>query len=186
MEVPREARISVARDLLINLGLRASELCNANVGDLSTVQNVHYISVTVKGGHHRTLPISNVVAERLKLWLESRPKIKPGDPLLLDGRGQRLDRGGLSYICRSIGKAAGITRFVTTPHTVRHTLNLVRRIAKIDPTTRSALLTHTSPVSIASYEHLLPQELVDARREQDLGLVKYLASADDTSRELTE
>jgi hypothetical protein len=105
---------------------------------------------------------------------------------LLDGRGQRLDRGGLSYVCRSIGKAAGITRFVVTPHVVRYTMNVVQGIREIDSTTRSALLTHTSPVSIASYEHLLPQELVEARREQDLGLMEYLASADVEGRELSE
>jgi len=105
---------------------------------------------------------------------------------LLDGRGQRLDRGGLRYVCRSIGKAAGITRFVVTPHVVRYTMNVVQGIREIDSTTRSALLTHTSPVSIASYEHLLPQELVEARREQDLGLMEYLASADVEGRELSE
>lgn len=148
MEVPREARVSIARDLLINLGLRASELCNANVNDLSTVQEVDYITVTVKGGHHRTLPISNVVAERLKLWLESRGKVKSGDPLLLDGRGHRLDRGGLSYICRYLGKAAGITRFVVTPHVVRHTMNLVRAFPR--STRRLARPCSPTPAQSAS------------------------------------
>jgi len=54
-------------------------------------------------------------------------------------------------------------------------MNVVQGIREIDSTTRSALLTHTSPVSIASYEH-----------EQDLGLMEYLATADVEGRELSE
>ncbi len=74
-------------------------------------------------------------------------------------------------------KQAGIKRWNVRPHTLRHTLNVIRRQAKLDPMVRSALLTHTSPQSIVSYEHLMPEELVDARAQQRRGLAAYLQSA---------
>lgn len=177
LEVPRPTRVSIARDLLMDLSLRASELCNANVGDLITVKGIHYLSVIVKGGHPARVPISPDVADRLKDWLLERNMPDPVEPLLLDSEGNRLDRSGLAYMMIQIGKKASIRRFKVTPHVVRHTMNTIRRMAKLDPMVRSALLTHTSPQSIVSYEHLLPEELVDARAQQRLGLAAYLKSA---------
>jgi integrase len=177
LEVPRPMRISIARDLLVDLGLRASELCNANVGDLIEVKGVLYLSVVVKGGHPARVPISPDVADHLKDWLLSRNMPDPPEPLLLDSNGKRLSRGGLAFMTISIAKQAGIKRWKVRPHTLRHTLNVIRRQAKLDPMVRSALLTHRSPQSIVSYEHLMPEELVDARRQQRVGLAAYLNSA---------
>ena len=69
---------------------------------------------------------------------------------------------------------------------LRHTLNVIRRQSGIDSLTRSALLTHTSPNSIVSYEHLDPAELVTARATQRRGLAAYLESATTRERQLPE
>ncbi len=177
LEVPRPLRVSIARDLLIDLGLRASELCNANVGDVITSQGVHYLSVITKGNHPARVPISPDVADHVKDWLIERNVPEPAEPLLLDGAGRRLDRGALAYITMSIAKDAGIRRFKVRPHTLRHTINNIRRQSGLDPLVRSALLTHTSPSSIVSYEHLMPEELVEARAQQRRGLAAYLEAA---------
>ena len=113
-------------DLLVDLGLRASELCNANVGDLIEVKGVLYLSVVVKGGHPARVPISSDVAEHLKDWLLSRNMPDPPEPLLLDSNGKRLSRGGLAFMTISIAKQAGIKRWKVRPHTLRHTLNVIR------------------------------------------------------------
>ena len=100
----------------------------------------------------------------------------PVEPILLNQHGKRLRRSELAYITRSIGLAAQIKPFPVTPHVLRHTLNVIRRQSGIDSLTRSALLTHTNPGSIVSYEHLDPSELVTARAVQRRGLGAYLAN----------
>ena len=120
----------------------------------------------------------------MKLWLDSPGPLKPDAPLLLDSKGRRLSRGGLSDLMVSIGKAAGITRFQVRAHTLRHTKNIIRRMAGLDPTMRSASLTHSSPGSITSYEHLLPQELARARARERQGLDAYIATVGDYEESL--
>jgi len=106
---------------------------------------------------------------------------------LRNDNGRRLSRGELSYITQKIAREAGITRLKrVTPHVIRHTLNVIRRQSGIDSLTRSALLTHTSPSSIVSYEHLDPAELVAARATQRLGLAAYLKSATTGQNKLPE
>jgi len=46
---------------------------------------------------------------------------------LLNQHGKRLRRSELSYITKSIGRAAQIKRFPVTPHVIRQTLNVIRR-----------------------------------------------------------
>lgn len=184
LEVKRPLRISIARDLLVDLGLRASELCNANWGDITEMHGVAYLSVVVKGGHPKRVPISPEVAVSLHEWRLACNVPDPIEPILLNASGRRLDRGELSYMTQRIGRDAGITRLKRiTPHVLRHTLNVIRRQQGIDALTRSALLTHTSPSSIVSYEHLDPAELVAARAQQRLGLAAYLRSVTTTTQQ---
>ena len=178
--------VSIARDLLVDLGLRASELCAANWGDLVEVQGIAYLSVVVKGGHPKRVPISPEVTEALQEWRLACDMPDPVEPILLNSAKQRMDRGELSYIMRKIARDAGLKRFPVTPHVIRHTLNVIRRQSGIDSLTRSALLTHTSPSSIVSYEHLDPAELVTARAVQRRGLAAYLKGATSGGNELPE
>ena len=62
------------------------------------------------------------------------------------------------------------------PHIIRHTLNIVRRRAKIDPVARGRLLTHTNFSSLQHYEHALDGELAEAREQQHEGLRAYLGN----------
>ncbi len=170
---PRPLRISIARDVLMDLGLRVSELCAANVGDLLEMGGRTYLAAVVKGGHPVHLPISPDVAEGLKDWLLSRNMPDPGEPLLLNMDGQRFNRHQLAYVVTSIGLEAGVKRFEVTPHVLRHMLNIIRRRAQLDPMVRSGLLTHSSLSSLISYEHVVPDELVTAREKQREGLQAY-------------
>ncbi len=158
LEVKRPLRISIIRDLL----------------------------VVVKGAHPKRVPISPEIAAALQEWRLACDIPDPVEPILLNGHGRRLDRGELSYITQKLGTDAGIKRFRVTPHVIRHTLNVIRRQSGIDSLTRSALLTHTSPASIVSYEHLDPSELVTARAVQRRGLAAYLKSATTGRNELPE
>jgi integrase len=145
-----------------------------NWGDLSDERGTVFVSTTVKGGSHHKVPLSPEVTTALHDYFLSRSMPNPGEPIFVDSRGHRLTRGTLAYVTMWIGRRAGIKRFGVRPHVIRHSVNVLRRQSGIDSTTRSALLTHTSPQSIISYEHTDPRELIPARAQQRRALEEIL------------
>jgi site-specific recombinase XerD len=193
LQLPRPRRESIARDLLVDTGLRCSELCRANVGDVITISGQTSLAVTVKGRgrkvRKRHVPVSSGVASALYDYLLEREIQNPQDPkrrdepLLLSTDGHRWRRTGLSGLMARIGLEAGIVRFRVSAHKLRHTANVVSRFARLedgsplDRWTRSQLLTHESARAIDRYEHLLPDELFEAREAQRQALSRYLGGA---------
>lgn len=180
LEVPRPERVAIVRDVLVDTGLRVSELCGASVGGIRPIGPATALEVRVKGGHTTEVPLSPAVAAGIRDWLLHREQARgaellPEEPLFIDQHGLRYNRTGMAAMLARIGSAAGIRRFAVTPHVLRHTLELIRRRAKIDPAVRSRLLTHTSYGSLVSYQHVLPEELGQARAAQISEVQRYLA-----------
>ncbi len=175
LAVPLPYEQAVARAVLMDTGLRRAELCGANVGDLAEVEGHALLTVRVKGGSATTVPLSPAIAQLVQGWLIHRGMPAPEDPLFMQARGrERLTPSSLCHLTLRIARQAGITRLKVTPHVVRHTLELVRRQAGIDPSIRSRLLTHSSYASLGFYQHVQPQELAAARAQQEQGLRRYL------------
>jgi len=195
LRVSRPVRESIARDLLVDTGLRVSELCRANVGSVITVDGKTALALTVKGRGRRErkrhVPISAAVASTLSDYLAAREILNPQDPkrrdepLLLNREGLRWKRTSLSALMARIGREAGIDRLRVSAHKLRHTANVVTRFARredgssLDRWTRSRLLSHENPQSLDRYEHLLPDELFEARAAQRQALNRYLGGSGD-------
>jgi site-specific recombinase XerD len=195
LAVARPLRESVARDILVDTGLRCSELCRASVGDVISVEGRTALAVTVKGRGQRQrkrhVPVSAPVASALFEHLMERGIANPQDaahrdaPLLLTHDQRRWGRSGLSSLMARIGREAGISRFRISAHKLRHTANVVARFARrsdgaaLDRWTRSQLLSHTSPSSLDRYEHLVPGELFEARDAQREALGRYVGGGTD-------
>lgn len=179
IDVPLPEREAIARDLLFDTGLRASELCRTNVGDVVELGGRWVVSVTVKGRGTRQrrlhIPLSAPVVEGVREYLLARGMPKSAEPLLVTARGTRLTRANLYYVIVKTARAAGIDRFRVSPHKVRHTINLVRKLGGVDRYARSRLLGQSDPRSQDRYEHLAPGELHDAKTMQADGLARYLA-----------
>jgi integrase len=163
----------VVRSVLLDTGLRVGELSDLNVGQVLEVApgvtRLHNVRVKGHGGGRiiEWVPLSPAVADELRDWLLERGMPKADQPLFLDESGrQRYHRQAISSLVMRIGKKAGITRFEVTPHVIRHTLEGIRRRARIDGAVRSALLTHSNPASIAAYTHVETEETEDGRRRQ--------------------
>src|SRR6266849_1188801 len=190
LAVARPLRESIPRDLLVDTGLRVSELCRANVSDIITVDGHTSLALTVKGRGRRVrkrhVPVSADVASVLFEYLTERGIPNPQDarhreaPLVLSSEGCRWKRTGLSALTWRTSRDADIDRFRVSAHKLRHTANVVARLARrddgttLDRWTRSRLLTHENPQSIDRYEHLLPDELSEAREAQRRALSRYL------------
>lgn len=190
LSVARPLRESIVRDVFLDTGARVSELCRLNVGDVITVAGATALATTVKGRRSRLrkrhLPLSQPIASAMIEYLMARGISNPQDaahrdqPLFLTSTSERWKRTGLSSLMVRIGRQAGVSRFRVSAHKLRHTANVVARLARredgapLDRWTRSQLLSHANPSSLDRYEHLLPVELFEAREAQRAGLAKYL------------
>lgn len=177
LAVERPLRESIARDLFLDTMLRVGELVEADVSDFTESEGRFLLTVKVKGGRVRTVPVSPAVGERVKDYLLERGMPKAEAPLLANSRGERWTRTGLTQLVTRIARQAGITRFRVSAHKLRHTANVVARRAGLDVLTRSALLNHSDTRTLSQYDHLLPDELVEARVRQAEGLAAYLGAA---------
>lgn len=177
MAVEITPRQRLVRDLLVDTGLRAAELCRANVGSVRQLQHGVVLAVAVKGRGRQqaeeAFPLSpHVVAQIRDQWAE-RTMPDPGEPLLIREDGQRYTGSTLHGLITGIARRAGVTRFPMGPHSIRH---LVANMGKgrVDALTRSRLLGHSSPSTIRQYDHEMPGEYVAARAAMRADFLRYI------------
>jgi integrase/recombinase XerC len=114
--------------LALCAGLRLSELLALRAGSVVGRPGERRVEVAGKGGRPRTVPIEPELDAVVERYLDSRRvrfgRLRPGDPLLLDRKGEPLKRGGLQYLVESCYRRAGITDRVPRGaqlHALRHT-----------------------------------------------------------------
>jgi integrase/recombinase XerD len=103
--------------LLVDTGIRASELCGLTLRD-ADFRN-HRIVVMGKGRKERHVPISPRTEQALWRYLATREDKKPVAPLFATSTGNRLDRFSLHGLLELAGNRAGVEG--VHPHRFRHT-----------------------------------------------------------------
>lgn len=109
-------------ETLYGCGLRVSEVINLEISKLNLDQG--YLTVVGKGSKERIVPLGEITADVLRLWLDerSRGKIRPGEEnyvFVAPRTGARITRMRVFDIVKRLAAAAGIRRDVS-PHTLRH------------------------------------------------------------------
>ncbi len=103
--------------ILLHTGLRVSEICGLNIGDVVLKEKSGYVTVIGKGRKRRTVPLNATARNALKNWLDIRGN-NPG-PLFISGKKNRIS---VRAVQRMIEKYAYKARLEgVTPHTLRHT-----------------------------------------------------------------
>lgn len=139
-------------EMLYSCGLRVSELCDIQIGDLFFGEG--YIRVTGKGDKQRMVPISSIARDRIQLYLERRKQGKGSkDTLFLNNRGKKLTRVMIFTIIRQAAERAGITKKVS-PHTLRHSFATHLLEGGADIRQIQELLGHESILTTEIYTHL--------------------------------
>lgn len=142
-------------EVLLNTGLRVSELTALTLGDVELSERKGKIIVRCgKGGKYRELPLNTDARNALRKYLDVRPS-STDDHLFLGERGS-LHRNAVAKIIRKIGqRGAGC---VISPHVLRHTL--FTRMAKggVDLTTIADLAGHSSVELTSRYYVATTQE----------------------------
>jgi integrase/recombinase XerD len=106
--------------LLIDTGLRASELCGLTPGDLDLKSRS--LRVLGKGGKYRTAYYSQETVRSLQQFLKSLPENwEDRDPLFPSENGGFMSRDGLRQLVARLGLRAEMRGIRVSPHSFRHT-----------------------------------------------------------------
>ncbi len=152
-------RDAVTVVLMLNTGLRVSELCALRLNDLLITERKTTLTVRAgKGTKQRTLPLNKEARQMLEEWLVVRPPVN-GDAVFIGQRGEKLQVRSVQNAVSRLAELAGLKD--VTPHTCRHTF---------------AKLLLDSGVSLEKVATLLGHESLDTTRlyvtpgERDLEL----------------
>jgi site-specific recombinase XerD len=154
---PRDRAILL---VLLDTGVRASELCGLSIEDVCLATRT--AKVLGKGGRERTIFFSVVTARALAKWLTVRPDVAFDDPLFTSAkRKERLTPHGLLEVVQRLAKDAGVNKRVGC-HTVRHSFATAYVRAGGDAHTLQHLLGHSTLFMAMRYVDLVGRDLAEA------------------------
>lgn len=144
----------------LNAGLRKSELCNLNVGDLRVVDGNYYFLVHSKGGNIDEQDIGDMrTIDAIKKYiLKAGHSQNPDAPLFQpDSRNgnykhDRMNRGSIDNLIDKYAKQAEISKKVTA-HMLRHTYGAEVMAISNDLQVTQRAMRHRSPQATLIYLH---------------------------------
>lgn len=142
--------------VMLNCGLRISEVALLNVGDVLLSARKRDLTVRYgKNAKRRVIPINSGLAEVMREYLDSVGSSNPDLPLFLSQKGNRLSVQSIDYIVRQFGRDAGVD---LSSHCLRHTCltKLVR--SGVDIVTVAEIAGHSRLETSRRYS--LPTEAV--------------------------
>jgi integrase/recombinase XerD len=145
--------------LMIQTGIRVSELTGLRIGDVHLGAGAH-IRVTGKGRKKRSPTLTRETGAVLRAWVKEL-RGQPDQPLFPTGQGEPLSRYTVGAILTRHASTAAIdcpslTAKRTTPHTLRHTNAMLLRAKGVDIATIALWLGHETTQTTHIYEHADP------------------------------
>jgi integrase/recombinase XerD len=150
--------------VLLYGGVRVSEACGADIGDLREEGGWRYLRVVGKGNKERKVPATPPMVHALGVYHAGRAE----GPLFLATRGNRLDRREAWRIVHRVGEAAGVA---VHPHLFRHTAATLALDAGVPIDRVQAWLGHASLDTTMGYVRARDQLALSPAHD----LAKYLA-----------
>jgi integrase/recombinase XerC len=140
-------------ELLYAAGLRVSELCGLDRGDIDLSHRT--VTVLGKGAKQRRVPIHDAAVGALRAWLEDGRDDMPGPPeaAFVNRRGNRL---GQRDVRRILDRRAASP---THPHALRHTYATHLLDGGADLRVVQELLGHSSLATTQIYTHVSKERL---------------------------
>ena len=151
--------------VLLNTGLRVSELINLEMSDITLMDRKGELRVqSGKGEKQRVLPLNNTVRKSLNAWFDVRPETDL-QKVFISQRGAIKARAVQSLL-EDLGRSAHISKM--TPHMARHTFakNLVNLGVSLEKV--AMLMGHTSLDTTMVYTTPGMSDLDQAVRKLDI------------------
>ena len=145
--------------LMIQTGVRVSELTGLHIGDVHLGTGAHF-RVMGKGRKKRATTLTGETVTVLREWIKERQG-EPDDPLFPTRQGRPLSRYTVGVIVSKHATTAtascpSLHAKRVTPHTLRHTNAMLLRAKGVDIATIALWLGHESTETTHIYEHADP------------------------------
>jgi integrase/recombinase XerC len=159
-------RDTAIMELLYAAGIRVSELCGLDAGDLD--EDRHTVRVLGKGSRERVVPVGVPAIRAVRAWaICGRPRIagpRSGPALFLGARGGRLDpRTARQVVHARLAAVPGTPD--TGPHGLRHAAATHLLEGGADLRSVQEILGHASLASTQIYTHVSVERLESAYRQ---------------------
>jgi site-specific recombinase XerD len=159
VETALERRDRAVLELLYAAGLRVSELCGLDRGDIDLRRRT--VTVVGKRAKQRRVPVHDAAVAALRAWLEGGRDDMPGPPeaAFVNRRASRL---GPRDVRRILDRRAPAP---THPHALRHTFATHLLDGGADLRVVQELLGHASLATTQVYTHVSKERLRSVYRE---------------------
>jgi integrase/recombinase XerC len=159
-------RDAAIMELLYASGIRVSELCGLDIGDIDSERRT--ARVLGKGNRERVVPIGIPAARSVRRWhQDGRPRLageRTGHALFLGARGGRIDpRIARRVVHARIAAAESVPD--TSPHGLRHTTATHLLEGGADLRSVQEILGHASLATTQIYTHVSIERLLSAYRQ---------------------
>ena len=160
--------------LLINCGMRLSELVGINLGDIRD----NTMRLLGKGNKERVVYLNDACLHAIEQYLQIRadgpaPKSRDGDALFLSRTGSRLTPRRVEQIVEECLRSAGLSGKGYSPHKLRHTAaTLMYQHGNVDIRVLKELLGHQNLSTTEIYTHVSNSQLEQAAERSPLSHVK--------------
>jgi integrase/recombinase XerC len=159
-------RDAAIMELLYASGIRVSELCGLDIGDIDPERRT--ARVLGKGSKERVVPIGIPAATAVRRWCDDgRPQLavgRSGRALFVGARGGRIDPRIARRVVHARIAAAGSVPD-TSPHGLRHTAATHLLEGGADLRSVQEILGHASLGSTQIYTHVSIERLMSAYRQ---------------------
>jgi integrase/recombinase XerC len=156
----RRRRDDAVLEILYGSGVRVSELCGLDVGDVSRGTGVSNVNATVtvlgKGSKERVVPLSEPARDAVRGWLAVRHDVVPADAgsaLFGNERGHRLTPRDVRRIIDRRSSSP------THPHALRHTFATHLLDGGADLRAVQEFLGHADVATTQRYTHVSNERL---------------------------
>ncbi len=146
--------------LLLDTGLRASELCDLHILDVD-IHN-HRLTVMGKGSKERMLPFSAQTGQAIWRYLSTRKDARVSEPLVVTTDSRPLGRDDLRRLVAAIGQRAGVPDVY--PHRFRHTFAITYLRNGGNAFTLQMMLGHSTMDMVRKYLALAQTDIEAAHR----------------------
>lgn len=147
---------------LLDTGLRASELCALQVGDVTLSTGAIHVR-SGKGGKGRIVYLGAKSLKALRRYRIAMPSPSPTDPLFVKLGGGHLVVSGLQTMLVRLGQQAGVAH--CHPHTFRRTFALWSLRAGMNIYALQQIMGHSDLAVLRRYLALVEEDLHEAHRE---------------------
>jgi len=153
--------------LLLNCGLRVSELVGINISDITA----NTLTILGKGNKERNIYLNKACINAIKEYLEVRPKdgVKDQKALFLNKNKERIGVRGVQLLVKKYLSAAGLDTTKYSTHKLRHTAaTLMYKYGNVDIRALQEILGHENLSTTEIYTHIDSEQVKNALNSNPL------------------